>query len=356
MNQWPEQAFPLQDVQSWVASALHLPDPDGVVPVVIYAAYSDPPDQRLTARLAFKDGAGVSQEVVFKGNRLPLLAHSARAYALVSRHGGGSVPHILAWEDDETDGSSRLLYRPFEGRSVGESGEAVLLSATARTMAHIQTAVAVSGEAEAVGLAAVRAGDIPASFDAVVAHIEKNGAVWQTDVDGKLTKSLGFPAAKTLDLLAAKRPQVARAAAEVTALELPTTIDHGDLHGGNAIVQESGVVLIYDWETATVGCPLFSIEKLLVAAWHLDENPAGGGPWGYVSGTPTQALVRDAYLQTLSRTDISVPVFKAAMALATIKEMLAEIEWAKLVGWPDGNPEWTAQLIRRMCQHLQDAG
>lgn len=357
--QWPERAFSLQGVRCRVASMLALPDAAAAAinPVALYAQYTDPPDQRLTARLAIRDGDGKAREVVYKENRLPLYSASARAHALVSRHCGGSVPHVIAWEED--GGTSRLLYQPFEGRSVGDSGDPVLLGDTARTVARIQNAVAPAVEAggtETAGIPRVEAEDIPSLFESVFAHIQAHAGVWERDEGGKLSEALGAPAAEVLDLLNAARGRVVRCAEEVAALKLPTTIDHGDLHGGNAFVQPDGSVLIHDWETAALGCPLFSLDKLLVAASNVDQGTGSRGPWGYSPGTPTQALVRDAYLDELGRPDISGRAFAAALCLACVKEMHAEITWAKLVGWPDGNPQWTAQLIRRMGHHLRGDG
>lgn len=103
---WPEQAFPLQDVQTWVASALDLRGVAAVAPVAVYAAYNDAPDQRLTARLAVADGSARPREVVFKGNRFPLLAGSARAHALVSGCCPRRVPRVLAWEDNGGEGEA----------------------------------------------------------------------------------------------------------------------------------------------------------------------------------------------------------------------------------------------------------
>jgi hypothetical protein len=41
------------------------------------------------------------------------------------------------------------------------------------------------------------------------------------------------------------------------------------------------------------------------------------------------------------------------MSIAVVKEIAAEIAWANAMGWADGNPEWTAQLLSRMHYHLQ---
>lgn len=351
---WPEQVFVFADVQEWVSTVLGQRGAE-IDLRAVYAAYTDPPDQRVTARLAVRDGTGTAREIVFKGNRAAHLAGSARAHALVSRHCRRNVPQIIAWDEGHAGpGSSRLLQEPFEGRSVGKSGDTSLLLEMARTIAHIQKAVAQSGEAEGVGLPRIVADDIPGLFASVFDHVQAHVAAWQQDDGGKLSQALGAPSRDILEILDTLRPAAARCAETVMALDLPVTIDHGDLHGGNAVVQADETILIYDWETATVGCPLFSLEKLLVSAWSMDANNGGNGPWGYVGGTPTQARVQEAYLDALGQSDITPDGFASAMGLAVVKEMHAEIAWANRVGWPDGNPEWTAQLVRRLRFHLVD--
>ena len=58
-------------------------------------------------------------------------------------------------------------------------------------------------------------------------------------------------------------------------------------------------------------------------------------------GTPSKTLDR---------------AFDAAMCLAVIKEMHHEMEWARLCNWENLNPEWTAQLVNRLFQHVQIIG
>lgn len=351
---WPEDTFPLQEVQKWIMKSLHLPSGISIMPATLYAVYTDPPDLRLTARFRVKrNHSPTVREVIYKETRFPLLAASGRTHDLVSRYCSGLVPEVVALEDSGPPGDparSHLLYMPFEGEPV--DGIEPLIE-TARTMAHIQKAVAASGEAESANLPQVTDSDTPIFFDSVVTHIAANIIAWETDESGKLSQWLRFPATEILPMLQTMRPQIIQCADAVAALDLPFTIDHGDLHSGNAVVQHDGTILIYDWETATVGCPLFSVEKLLVSAWRLDANPGGGGPWGYIPDTPTQVLVRDAYLQALGRDDINAGAFAAAMCLATVKEMHAEIIWANEMRWQNGNPEWTAQLISRLMYHLQ---
>ena len=91
--------------------------------------------------------------------------------------------------------------------------------------------------------------------------------------------------------------------------------------------------MIFDWENALVSCPFFSMDKLMVSAWNLDSGTSG--PRGFVVGMPSQAAVRDTYLNALlwgTRAERG-QAFDRAMCLATVKEMYTEMLWARATGW-----------------------
>jgi len=352
---WPEQAFPLGEVSEWIAAVLALPAAT-VTPQTIYASYTDAPDLRLTARLTVTTDSDSRTEVVFKGCRFPLLWASARFHALVSRYAPGMTPQVLGWTESLAGDDCRVIYQPFEGTAVADHCDSRLLVQTAQTMALIQHRVAVTDPATDKALRVTTARHIPTLFSRVRTGIRERRQAWDADADGRLSRWLRFPGADVSAVLEALQPQVDACAVTVEALGLPLSINHGDLHAGNAIVQPDRTILISDWEIASLGCPLFSIERLLVDAWSLDTSSQECGPWGYEPGTPTQPLIRDAYLQAsgLSHDDVPPTAFAAAMALATIHEMHREIRWAEMMQWADGNPEWTAQLISRLQHHLND--
>jgi hypothetical protein len=73
-----------------------------------------------------------------------------------------------------------------------------------------------------------------------------------------------------------------------------------------------------------------------------------------VRGTPTQEELKHAYLGEFgSETPTLLWAFDAAMCLAVIEEMHHEMEWARRCGWKDLNPEWTAQLVNRLFEHIR---
>ena len=349
-QQWPSHLSDVDKTHEWITSVLP-EQPDVIGPTTIYAAYNSPPDVRVTAR--FQVASQQAQhlpDVVFRANHFPLLASSARVHAFLSRHCRGVVPEMLAWQ--EVDGGSYLLYRAFEGEIVEKTRSLEALIETAWTLAQIQAAVAIAPEQDKADMPRLPVEQIPTLFAEMLANIRaRYETVWAAD-GGLLSQWMPFAAAEVLARLEPMRAQLEEWSQELAYGPWPMTIVHGDLHTGNAIVQPDGSVLIFDWDDAVLSQPFLSVERLLVGAWHLDTG-SGAGPWGYIAGTPSQAAVRDAYMDAISwgTRKQRERAFDIAMCLAVIKEMHHEWKWAEMMGWKDGNPEWTAQLISRLWQH-----
>ena len=309
---WPDHLVDASDVRGWIASVLpghpHVDGPTSVLHVktrgVVARFALRPPDAQPTTSLitntsprpttSFEDG----QDVVFKASYLPLYAYTPFVYALLKRCCAADVPHLLAW--DAAPGRMWMLFRPFEGVRVRELQRLEPLLDVARTLARIQVAVAAAPEAETVGIARLPVGDIPVLFDEVLQDIHNTHfRVWTAD-DGAMAHRLNLPI-DALGRLLRFRGRVAAWAAELAGGGWPDSIDHTDLHTGNAAVQADGRVLIYDWEEATIGSPFFSLEQLLDNARALDEE---GGPARDQGVNPcaqrsSAAAVRRAYLDAL---------------------------------------------------------
>jgi len=301
--------------------------------------YDDGPDRRATLRFGTDDPA--HPEVVVKVNLFPLLSGSAAAHRLVSRGSPSRVPRVIA--TDERGEGSMILLATFEGRAV----EAGSLPEMARTLGRIQIECAAESAGE-TGLETVTPAEIPRLFHECLANIEAHFAAWSGD-EGKVAAAMGFPGAEVLDRLGGLRRRVD---GWVEALEepgIPLSIEHGDGHAGNGTCLADGRVLIFDWENASRSHPFLSAEKMLTSGWGLDTGKSGG-PWGYVRETPTQDELKQAYLGEFGGSSLE-RAFDAAMGLAVIKEMHHEMEWARRCGWKDLNPEWTAQLVRRLFEH-----
>ena len=351
-QQWPDHLPDADKAREWITSVLP-GHPEVVGPTMIYAAYDSPPDVRVTAR--FQVAGQQTQplpDVVFRANHFPLLSSSARVHACLSRYCRGTVPEVLAWQ--EVDGGSYLLYCAFEGEVVEKMRSLDALIETARTLAQIQAAVVVAPQGEKADLPHLPVEQMPALFAEMFANIRaRYEIVWAED-DGTLSQWMPFAASEVLTRLEPMQTLVEEWSRELASAVWPETIVHGDLHTGNAVVQPNGSVLIYDWDDAVLSHPFLCVERLLVGAWHLDTN-GGPGPWGYIAETPSQAALRQAYLDAISwgTRGERDRAFDIAMCLAVIKEMHHEWKWAEMAGWKDGNPEWTAQLISRLWQHAE---
>lgn len=341
-EKWPAGVVEVSEARDWIASVLP-GHPLVLAPTEVYAAKAN---FGVTARFAVSGG----EDVVFKANVYEGFDGAPFAFDLLSRHCAGQVPEVIAWQEDQ--GRSWILMRPFEGAVLSSLRSTGVLKEMGRALARIQTQVAALPPFEMSRLPRVDMGSIIDLFDALVGNIETHTAtVWESQV--KLSEILGFPGGELAARLQGLRPQVVSWIEELDGQKWPDTICHGDLHAENAVLQADGRVLIYDWEDAFIGCPFLALERLLVQAWNWDAGSESVGPWGYAEGTPGQEQVREAYLETLpfGEEQSRRRACDLAMGLAVIREAYAEWRWALSVEWPDGNPEWTAQLMNRLFQH-----
>jgi aminoglycoside phosphotransferase (APT) family kinase protein len=109
--------------------------------------------------------------------------------------------------------------------------------------------------------------------------------------------------------------------------DIPLSLDHPDVNGGNAIMLEDGRAILIDWEEATVGCPLFSLDRLLDDAHTL-------------SAVET---VRNAYLDTLGAGGLEH--VERAMRLVPLKLALENRAYARSLGWPHPHTRLTTRLL-----------
>ena len=345
---WPFDSPSCDDVHSFIKRAR----PHVTVvsnPITVFASYNDGPDRRATVLFATNDKA--HPHVVVKLNQFPLLIGSPSAHRLVFQCSPRYVPTVLAIEAMEE--GSLILLATFEGAPVENSK---LLSShieLAQTLGKVQ--IECSKESpQVVGLQTVEPFHFPSLFQECTRNIEFHFDAWQ-DHEGKLQRLLGFPGYEILDNLHSFGGSLDRWVDMLSESGIDLSIEHGDCHAGNAVQGHDRSVIIFDWENACRSHPFFSAEKVLTSGWALDCG-ASGGPWGYVRNTPSQDALKDAYLEQFGFPSNRLKrAFDAAMCLAVIKEMHHEMEWARLCGWNDLNPEWTAQLVNRMSHHATHA-
>jgi len=109
--------------------------------------------------------------------------------------------------------------------------------------------------------------------------------------------------------------------------DIPLSLDHPDVNGSNAIMLDDGRALLLDWEEATVGCPLFSLDRLLDDAHRL-------------SAVET---VRDVYLDTLGAGGLEQ--VECAMRLVPLKLAHEFRAYARALGWPRPHTRLTTLLL-----------
>jgi hypothetical protein len=290
------------------------------------------------------------RELVLKTSVLPELGHSGRLAELLARVAPGLVPELVAWaaEGDRV----YTLFERLAGRSVVEVDRLEPTVEMARTLALVQAAFAELPSDELVGLPRVAVREVPAMLDGLLADVEERFWGWWRE-DGDDTR-FGVPA----DLAARMRgwaPRLAEWADELAAGRIPVSIDHVDFLPHNAVVQADGRVLVYDWEQAVLGCPLFSLDVLLLYAQQIGR----GGKWVVEPerDTPETRAVRGAYLEALpwGTPDERERAFDLAMCLAPLRYAWAEQRMAIRHGderaWSEDMAWWLTKALDRW-EHL----
>lgn len=348
---WPDVMLSADEARAWIASVLP-GSPEVFGPIEVFQAKG----WGVTASFAAAGvattpgGARRGEEVIFKAAALPLFAAAPRMAELLARQAPGDVPDVIAWQ--RHGAQTWTLFRPFEGQVLEELRALEPLLAMARTLARIQVAVAAAPANEKEGLPRTPLERLPALFEAVARDVrERQAAYWEETERGRqMADQFALPADVAARVEAA-RPDVARWTAELAADGWPETVDHVDLHWGNAVRRPDGGVLIFDWEEAVLSLPFFSLDRLLNDARELDQGE--GAAWRAHSDaplyTPAERALRDAYLDALPWGDRTARerAFELAMALAPIKTAYEAMEYAEALGYRQGAPFATAWALGR---------
>ncbi len=343
---WPEALVAVEPVREWIASALP-GQPRIVGPLLVHQAKA----WGVTASFAAAGAApDQTREVVFKASLLPLFARAPHVYTLLTERCPRSTPELLAWTLPRP-GQTWSLFAPFEGQTIEDLHTLDALLAMARTLADIQIRCASLTEEHQAELPRMPVEGIPAWFDTVLRDLrERQAPLWRGKAR-RLAAQFGLPD-DTPDRLDSFRPHIANWTDALVTANIPQSLDHVDLHWGNAVQQPDGTVLIYDWEEAALSCPLFSLDRLLNDARELDLGEAAA--WSsYASGplyTPSELALRDAYLDALpwgARAD-RTHAFELAMLLAPIKTAYESLVFAGALAWGDEPSLAAAWSVNRM--------
>lgn len=312
---WPVGRLDAAAVREWIAAALP-GRPMVTGPVEVYRAN----DYGVTARFTVESGALAGMDMVLKANFLPMTFTAAAPYRLLSYCCCGDVPELLA--EMEEPGRRWMLFRVFDGEPVKAMGSAESLRAMAATMGRIQARVAALPEMEKAHLPRLDVLAIPRLFEQILQDMRDTYmAIWSATSHG--TSDVHLIPQDFAERLAGCQSRVSEWAEELKRGGWPDSIDHVDLHANNGVTQPDGHVLIFDWEEAVLGCPFFSIDKLLA-----DAEEAF--PPSHV------AEVRQAYLSALPwKTRVERErALDVALCLGPIRYAWEDKLFAEAVGWP----------------------
>lgn len=298
---WPDNRSEFDDLPSWLAFALPcrpvIHGPTRVLQV-----------KRWGGTAVFEvDGA----PVVVKHAEPALFPEAAAVHAAVRRVCPDRTAPLLA--HGAGPGWQRSVFGFVPGPTAEEAGQHTLV-AVAAALGQVQAAFAT---ADQFGLPSY---PIDAMPDTLAEDLAGTG-----DQNPAL-----------LDEFLAALP-VLRHYAELLAEALPLSIDHPDLNHSNAIVNGESVVLL-DWEEASVGCPLFSLPRLLADA----DDPA------------TRADMIDAYLEALfdGRSPGTRRLLDLAMVVTPVKLAVEARAFARALNFPNPHTNLTARLLTESLTEL----
>jgi len=279
---WPDEHIALDAASRWVAFAC--------------GREVDSPEILQTKRWGVTARFG---SVVLKASFTPLFPQVAEVHALLEKIVPQGGPRLIA--SDMVDGQLWTLFEHVEGATAEEVGTPEALEATARELARVQAAVA---KLDLTRLPVFDVRRVP-------------GALLEDDLSDQPVELVQW--------LCDAQPAL-QLDADALA-DIPPSLDHPDVNGSNAIMRDDGSAILIDWEEATVGCPLFSLERLLSDAHEL-------------SAVET---VRDVYLDTLCAGGLEQ--VERAMRLAPLKLAHECRAYARALGWPHPHTRLTTLLL-----------
>jgi len=280
---WPNEHIALDAASRWVASAC--------------ACEVDTPEILQTKRWGVTARFG---SVVLKASFTPLFPQVTDVHVLLERIVPEGAPRLIASE--MVDGQLWTLFEHLPGATAEEVGTPEALEATARELARVQAAVA---KLDLTRLPVFDVRRVP-------------GALLEDDLSDQ-----------PVELVQWLRDAQPSLQLDADALaDVPPSLDHPDVNGSNAIMLDDGRAILLDWEEATVGCPLFSLDRLLSEAHEL----------------AAVETVTDVYLETLCAG--GPEQVERAMRLVPLKLAHESRAFARALGWPHPHTRLTTLLLK----------
>jgi aminoglycoside phosphotransferase (APT) family kinase protein len=280
---WPNEHITLDAASRWIASSCaRKVEPLEILQIKQWG---------VTARFG---------SVIFKASFTPLYPQVTEVHALLEKIVPEGAPRLIASE--MVDGQLWTLFEHIQGATTEEVGTIGALEATARELARVQAAVA---KLDLTGLPVFDVRRVP-------------GALLEDDLSDQ--------PAELVKWLREAQPSL-QLDADALA-DIPLSLDHPDVNGSNAIILNDGRAIMLDWEEATIGCPLFSLDRLLDDAHTLSSVET----------------VRDVYLDTLCTG--GAEQVERAMRLVPLKLALESRAFARGLGWPQPHTRLTTLFLK----------
>ena len=279
---WPNEQIALDAASRWVAS--------------VCGREVDAPEILQTKRWGVTARFG---SVVLKASFTPLFPQVIAVHALLERIVPEGAPRLIA--SRMMDGQLWTLFEHIQGATAEEVGTPGALEATARELARVQAAAA---KLDLTGLPVFDVRRVP-------------GVLLEDDLSDQPVELVQWlhDAQPLLQL-------------DADALaDVPLSLDHPDVNGSNAIMLDDGRAILLDWEEATVGCPLFSLDRLLDDAHKL-------------SAVET---VVDVYLDIFHADGLEQ--VERAMRLVPLKLAHEFRAYARALGWSHPHTRLTTRLL-----------
>lgn len=335
---WPANLLSVQAVRSWIAT--RLPE---VVSVEGPTKIEQVKSWGVAARFRVQFKATGEQEVIFKASHSPLYTYGPHVDQLLMHYCPDQVPELLGWQT--WPDKAWMLYRPFAAPHVSAHFSIAALCQIAKTMAQIQIRIAEAPLSAFTAIPRTAVATLPTEFAVVMQDImDRQWQIWQDDEPWLLTE---FHVPDDLmPRLWTFTGQVTDWAEELAALHWPDTIEHADLQADNAALAGDGSMLIFDWEEGSIGCPFFSLFRLLFDARQLDIEQ-GRSPAIYAGNySPGELAIRQVYIETIPWRTLAerARAFDLAMCLAPFRTIYNTMLFATAQGRPQVVPSVCARL------------
>lgn len=300
---WPADGPDLADILSWIRHAFAGRTVDGPTRVLRVKSWG------VTAEFVV-DG----RPIVVKHSQPVLYPQTRSIHTALEAVCPDAIPPLLAFAEEH--GWQRTAFAVVAGKTVQDAGGSALVD-IASALGRVQVEFARSGDGG--GLPTY---DLLSVADTLADDVGRTG-----DVDPRLVTAL-------VEAL----PTLRRRAEEL--VQAPVSIDHPDVQDTNALVRDDDAsIVLLDWEEAMVGCPFFSLHRLLRDA----ELVHLTGP------------VRRAYVDSLQAWGDERTLdrwIELALALAPLKLAGEARSFARALGLQQPHSKYTTRLITDCLQKL----